>query len=82
MNVEIVPEPDGVGLRPRLPVAPQRGETDPPPGADFVRVGRDRPVIGAGERVHDLVLDIAVIERGAVMGLEQRRQPAGEAHLF
>ena len=64
--VEVLPEPDRVGIRPRAHVGHQVAVAHPFPFADLGRIGLDRAVMPAAEHVHDLVLDQAARHRRVV----------------
>jgi hypothetical protein len=75
-------KPDGVEFRPARQIVGERLERHPFPFSDFGRVRRHRPLIGAAECVDDLVLDVTIGDRGAILRREQRLDLATHAHFL
>jgi hypothetical protein len=80
--VGIMPEPDGIGVRPHLKVRRQRAGLDPKSTLCFGRGRMDRAIVAPAEDVNALVLNQASAYLRPIMGAEERDQRAGATHLF
>src|SRR4249919_2574124 len=82
MRVEVMAEPDGVSVGSGAAILFEGGEADPAPFAHFGRGGRNRPVVSAGESVHELVLDEAIVQDRPITRRKQRGERTIKAQLL
>src|SRR5215831_15931797 len=79
---KVVAKPDGVAFRPAYQIIGKFREPHPFPLRYLGRIRCDRSLIGASKYVDDLVLDVAVRNRGPVVSGKQRLDLAVHTHLL